>query len=420
MTTPQEKENLRTIICRLRENDLVWMKAQDVRVGDKGACWILNYGLSDKNEFNRLTRGLVVRRANTDFCDDPLQLIMSFPFIRFFNRGEDQADEIAMDRAEMLEKLDGNMVGVYFPTARLGDPHWHTRNMVSSYEPDMRLEVGGFCGGTYKLMEIIGGYVRELVFSQEDLGCTYVFEFIHCSSAVLTRYREDQWGLYLLAARNLQTHREHSEDELDSVARRIGARRPRRWDAMTDSVAIAMILKKMAAEVENFEGVVFRERGTGKRVKLKDPHYVEKHHMIGELTYRRLVPRVFDGESEEVVTYFPHARQLVNEIKSRHEDCRSRIVSLIADFRPFAGDPRRELWERVSGRVDNAFVRAMIMRYASCEDPAPLVEMELRNIAYTESTKETPLGVRTVKGATAKYLDLLGLKDEVPRCVDEV
>jgi hypothetical protein len=408
----KDRDGLRIIVNKLIQGDMSWMVDNDIKVGDKGSYWILNYGVKNKNEFNRLTRGLVVKKPDGLFSGDPLLLIKSFPFIRFFNQGETHADEINLSNSEMLEKMDGTMVGVFFPTGDYTDPHWHTRKMLSSHKPDLELTVGGFAGGNYKLMEIIGQYVRLLNFNQEDVDYTYVFEFIHTASEVLTKYKEEQYGLYLLAARNLKTHREQSENTLDTIATRIKARRPGRWDFRADEKEISKIMRQIASEVENFEGIVFRDKETGNRIKLKDPKYVEKHHLLDKLSFKRLIPLVFDGEEDEVVSYFPQAKKIVEEIKNRHQYIKNKIINWIEIFRNQGDINRKQLWEKVNKSVEESFIKTCIMKYINSKDIEADIEKELRNIAIATYEKDTYAGKQVFKGVSKKYLDLLGLRDE--------
>lgn len=409
--TPQDQDGLKTIINKLVQGDMDWMKEKDILVGDKGSFWILNYGMKDKNEFNRLVRGLVVQKPQQGFSGNVLQLIKSFPFIRFFNQDEPQADKINMNNSEMLEKMDGSMVGLFFPNGDPKDPHWHTRKMLSSHQPDLDLVVGGFGGGQYKFMQIIGQYVRQLNFNEEDTYHTYVFEFIHTASAVLTKYKKEQYGLYLLAGRNLQTHNEESENSLDEIAARIGARRPSRWDAVADEQQISQMMEKIASEIEDFEGMVFRDRETGKRIKLKDPGYVEKHHLLGDLSFKRLVPQVLDGEENEIIAYFPQAKKLVDEIKNRHKDFKEKTIETIKAFRAYKDLPRKELWTKANDAIKEPFIKSCVMRHLETEDLNSAIEEELRKMATTTFDKKTYAGTQTFRTASGKYLDMIGLKD---------
>ncbi len=89
-----------------------------------------------------------------------------------------------MTRAETFETLDGTMVRVHFPNARLVDSLRDIRNTMNSEEVDMRLEVGGR-GAYNQPMEIetpvrgtttadsldqCGAFVRQYGASQGDIS----------------------------------------------------------------------------------------------------------------------------------------------------------------------------------------------------------------------------------------------------------
>jgi len=412
--TSEEKDNLRTIISKLLQNDKAWMEEKNIRVGDKGDYWILNYGVEHKNEFNRLVRGLVVQKPHKEWSGEDLDLIKSFPFIRFFNQGETQADQIDIDNAEMLEKMDGNMVGVFFPTKNIDSPHWHTRRMLNTHEADMNLTLVGFNGKNYKLMQIIGDYVKSLTFSQEDVNHTYVFELIHIASTVLTKYKSDQYGLYLLAARNLETYSEECEDKLNIIASRIGAKRPRRWDAIADKDEVTKMMKEISLEVENFEGMVFRDRTTGKRVKVKETNYLEKHYLLSHLSVRRLVPIIFNGEEDEIISYFPKTKSLIEKIKTNHIAFKEKAIECIKSFNKHSNLPKSELWKIVSKSVEDIFIQCLVMRYVKKEPETldSIVEKELRDLAVKPYEKNTYVGTKHLNGVDKRYLNILNLKDE--------
>lgn len=297
-------DRLRKIISKTLSGSNDWLKNHNIRWGNKEPFHILNYGPGQRNDHNSLVRGLVLRR-DKEF-DDPIQNIVSFPFVRFFNFGEGEAAPVDFSNAEMVEKMDGTMVGTFWHEGKI---FWHTRQMVSAYKPDMALKIKGFHGGNYEFMPLIGSFVEDLNWSEQDKRSTYVFEFIHEASMVWTKYTEDKFGLYLLGGRNLDTLMEYSENELDMIAARLGCFRPRRWDSINDHDKIHAMMKEICLNTPDFEGFVFRCRETGNRVKLKDPDYVKFHHMLDKMSYKRLIPLVLAGETEEVVAYFPHAKE---------------------------------------------------------------------------------------------------------------
>ncbi len=218
-TTDNEKNLIREIISNLVNYNKEWLDDKKILVGDKGNYWILNYSNFGKNEHNRLVRGMVVKKPNKAFNGDLLSLITSFPFTRFFNQAEPDAAHVDMINSHMIEKLDGTMIGIHFDDNQI---YFHTRKMHSSYEPDMKMTQTSFLGLKNEFMPTIKKYIDKLNFNEQDVNFTYVFKFIHEISHVVTKYTRNQYGLYLLAARNISTHKEMHENDLDEIAKRIG------------------------------------------------------------------------------------------------------------------------------------------------------------------------------------------------------
>jgi hypothetical protein len=411
MVTQDDLAGLATIVNKLLQNDISWFVEHDLRVGDKGAYWILNYGIDGKNDINRLARGLVVQKPSEDFSGDPLDLIKSFPFIRFFNQGEPQADAIDLSNADMLEKKDGCMFVVFLTNGDHTDPHWHTRKMLSTHQPDLDLTTDSFHGESFSLMKIIGEYVHSLNWTSEHIHHTYVFELIHKATTVVTKYSEYSWGLHLLASRDLRTYQESTEDSLDLLAADLGSYRPLRWDSVVDSVEIHKIMDEASSKIEDFEGMVFRDRTTGKRIKLKTAEYVAKHHMLGNISYKRLIPLIFAGEEQEIISYFPHAQELVDKVKTRHNELLSGIVSVLEEFQAYSDLSKKDLWTKSEG-ITCRFTRQMIMRHIASDNIRSEIDAELQKLAVVSFSKDTYVGVQTFSAASTKYMDLLRLKDE--------
>lgn len=420
-----DQAKIRTIIQKLIQNDKQWLRDQAILVGDKGQSWILNYIQGPRSEYNRLVRGMVVAKPQPGFQGDPLKLIKSFPFTRFFNHGEQDAAHVDFGNADMIEKMDGTMVGVYFPDENPRDPHYHTRKMVSSHADDMTKTIRAFNGNTYNLMGEIGKYVKSIPFTEEDVRNTYVFEFVHAASAVVTKYQPEQYGLYLLAARNLDSHTELTQRELDQVAARLGVRRPKRWDSFADFAEIKRMLAQAAAEVEDFEGFVFQDRQTGNRLKLKDPAYVEKHHMIDNLRMDRLMVKVLEGEEDEILTYKPQAKEKIDQIKKAYSRYFNHVMGRIAEWRA-KGLNGRELsvalfgenplskWELKLAKMrgepvtmkqvaePDSFVRDMILKTSKLPDNEvePFVDRNLKQVALGQGKNE---------GSPKTLMDMIGL-----------
>ena len=399
-TTACEKNLIREIISHLVAGDRKWFVEQAIWVGDMGRFVILNYEPFARNDFNRLVRGMVIEKPDDGWNGDYLDLVGSFPFTRFFNHVEDDADDVDFANSEMLEKLDGTMVGTFFPKGIPNEPYWHTRKMVSLGPSDSNQDGGG------KLMPVIDRCVKTLDLTVDDVAFTYIFELLHPTTIVKTRYRRNQFGLYLIGARNLTTHRELTEDQLDQVADRIGARRPRRWDAIVSREEVLRMMKEIGKDTPDFEGFVFRDKATGARVKVKDPDYVKAVQLGGVISYRNLVPKVLQGEDAEIVAYFPAAREKVDLINTRYVEYVERAVEVIKYWRDQKLD-RKPLAHRIfqAGEESDFYLRSQIMRLFEEKDDGAIQQQ------IEQSLMELAIGSETRAGSPGKLVELFGLRE---------
>jgi len=409
---------MREIIRHLIDGDMSWFDRDDVhiKVGDKDGYWIMNYGIEKATEWNHLVRGMVVKKPPTGWSGDELDLIKSFPFTRFFNKHESPAADVDFENAEMIEKLDGTMVGIFFPSGEPGSPQWHTRRMMSTQPEDMSHNMSGFHGGSYNLMNLIGTFVKKIPFTKEDVNRTYILEFIHKATFVVTKYRDDQEGLYLLGGRDLETHEELDEAELDRVAKRLNLFRPRRWDSISDHDEILKMMKEIEKTTPNFEGFVFRDKESGKRVKVKDPDYVNIHHMINDLSFKNLIGKVLEGEADEIVSYFPSSKSRVELIQNKYKAYLDHVVNSILKWQSeglrggelavalMGKKPKR--WEKgdaIMGKEKDKWLMSQVFRFIDVEDESEIrskVDSNLRHMAlgHNKSPK--------------KLIELIGLDDE--------
>jgi hypothetical protein len=311
MLSDLDRLRLKELVRRVANQDEFWLTTKNINFGKKGDFWILNYGIGERNEYNRLARGLVVHQ--------PTKSIQSFPFTRFFNFGEKEAEVVDLANADLMEKMDGTMVGVSFSEGKL---FWQTRKMLSTH--DNEFEMKSFYGDNFKLMSLIGEYVQQLAWDSKHADYTFVFEFIHKHTQVITQYQPDQYGLYLIGGRDMKTYHELSEKELDAVAIALNARRPRRWDTVASHEEIVKLFEDMP---KDFEGFVVRERDSARRIKVKSEDYVKVHHLITKISYKNLLRLWMDGEGEEVCSYFKEAQDKINTIEKVWKEYIDNIVA---------------------------------------------------------------------------------------------
>ena len=328
------KNKLQIVIDKVLANDEEWLEKKSIDVKRKGDHIVLNYNqFGDRNDLNRLTRGLVIDKHGN---------IISFPFIRFFNLREKEAEPVDLASSDIIEKMDGTLVGLAFLRDEDNKPIWHTRKMLSSSDADLNVVINLFTAGKVSLLKEIGEYIKKLSLSSDVYNYTLIFEAILSERPVVTQYTREELGLYLIGARDLETLDELSESELDIVAKKIGAHRPRIFDVKADYDSIS---KMMDTFEDDFEGFVVRQRGTNNRIKIKKETYLKRHRLIGQLQYKNLVPLWLEGEREEIETYFKESKKMFDNIEKGVNTLVDKVENALNDVRHI--DDRKEYAARV-------------------------------------------------------------------------
>jgi hypothetical protein len=217
--------------------------------------------------------------------------------------------------------VHNSMVGLSFPQGDVSQPFWQTRKMISTHDHSFNMK--SFYGENFKIMEMIGDYIKVLTVSPKFAKCTFVFECIHKHTQVITKYTSEQYGLYLIGCRELEDYHEFSEMELDIVAVAIGAKRPRRWPTVTSAAEIIAMFSQFP---KDYEGMVVRHKGTSLRNKVKSEDYMKVHHLLTSISYKNLIPLWIEGEEEEIVSYFKQAASKMDTIKKAWDHLLGAIV----------------------------------------------------------------------------------------------
>lgn len=312
-------DKLNYIVEKLVTSDFGWFENTGIVVKDKGEYWMLNYHqFFNKNEYNVLTRGMVVSKRGE---------IVSCPFFRFFNYGESTAAEINFSNSDVLEKLDGSLVGVFFKNRDVSLPVWHFRSLISSCMKDNNLSIKGFKldKKDYFLLQEVEPYLSKIEFDNVWSDYCLVFEFISKANSVITHYNSDQYGLYLIGARNLNNFKELSEDGLDVVADDLKVKRPRRWHTNSYEKIVSM----MNNFPKDYEGFVVRDRKTGERIKIKNEEYVKRHRLLTKLNIKDLIPLYFDGERSEIEIYHPESKEIFDHIEGSYNDLINESIKVL-------------------------------------------------------------------------------------------
>lgn len=253
---------------------------------------VLNYSQIDSPKYHpivRECRGLII-----DYCK--LQPV-SKTFKRFFNLNENENDEFDFNnyfRAE--EKADGSLMSVYFNYGK-----WHVATRGSAFAEGTTAS-----GLSFKdIFETAIGTDVNTFMTDMDRGYSYIFEMCSIYNKVVKVYNDPK--VYLLSIQCVANDKEWDHLYVDCVAKHLGVSRP----IVYDIESVDDIHDTFNDFEPTEEGYVLIDSKKN-RIKVKNPAYVDLHHMKGngEITPKRISDVVFRGETEEILSYFPEYREM--------------------------------------------------------------------------------------------------------------
>jgi hypothetical protein len=266
---------------------------------------ILNYDQIDSPRSHpvvRECRGLVLHAQTHD--------LVARAFPRFFNWGELAEEMKRFDFSAFTAhtKEDGSLVLLFFFAGR-----WRLTTRGSFARDVMRGQEVTWHEAVCRALGV--GDLSQLA-GRLDESLTYVCEFCSPWNTVVRRYAEPR--LYLLSAfRGVQ---ELDPEAVDSLVQPPFVRPFRH--AFTSVEQIRGFLREQAVNDPTFEGVVIRDRH-GSRWKIKSPTYLGLHQMgtSGEDAFepKHLLPFILAGEGDELLAYYPQARESYLACKAKVE-----------------------------------------------------------------------------------------------------
>lgn len=311
-------------------------------------------------------RGLVVEEANPS-------RIVAMAYRKFWNLGEKHADPIDWSTARVAEKLDGSLMTMY----------WHDGRwcVASSGHPT--------AGGSYGAADVTFrdvfwetfGLLDYALPRPSDRSVWFIFELCRADNRIVVKY--DRPRLVLHGARH-SAGREFGPSALQDIADDYGWEVVRSWspaEATPEWVAASAASTDPLA----LEGYVVTDAAF-RRVKVKNPRYVEIHHLRGNRSPRSVVELWKAGEIGEVLTHFPEMRPDFDAVTEPLESHIANVTAAWAEnqnvtnrkefamavktlplnaclFRMFTdrpdGDPAEHVRSTVRGMTTQAILRAV-------------------------------------------------------------
>lgn len=220
--------------------------------------------------------------------------VVAFPYLKFFNYGEENAAPIDWTTAKVYDKVDGSLATLYWYKGE-----W---NVSSSGTPD----ASGAMPNSLTFAEIFWNLWHKLKYKLPvDTSKCYMFEMFARQQRIVVPVNSEM--IFLHGVRDLQTLQE--VDPIP-IAAKCGYQMPTIYPLSTLEECIEAA-KKLTPDVG--EGYVVVDANFN-RIKIKSPTYVAISHLNskdpGNLNYRSMLNIVRTNESSEFLAYFPQWKPL--------------------------------------------------------------------------------------------------------------
>ena len=239
----------------------------------------------------------IVKEARGLILEDKTWKVICYPFNKFFNFGEEYADNIDWESAVVETKEDGSLIKIYFY-----NDEWKIATNGTIDAEDAELQ-----SGPYKNFRQLFDAAAEKChfdFSKLNRYFTYCCEI--CSEFNIIICPQSEIRLIHIGTRNNRTFQEVETD--------IGIPHPQRYALSSLEDCIAM------AKTFDFtkEGFVVKDKNYN-RIKVKSEDYVRVHRLAnnGSMTEERAIELIRANELDEFFTYFPHYKEYIGRIKAK-------------------------------------------------------------------------------------------------------
>lgn len=361
------------------------------------------------NEVVKECRGLILDEAN-DWN------IVAYPFRKFFNAGEQFADQLDWSKPLVQEKLDGSLCIVYYYAGQ-----W---NVGTTGSPDGS---GGLPAGvTFATLFWQIWDKLELPRPSEDLqDRTLMFEMLTPQHPIIVKPETDR--IVLLGLRN---NKSLEEEDPIPLAARIG------WPAAPTFPLSNLEAVRQAANALNpvdHEGFVIRDQ-SWRRLKVKSPQYVSLHYFSTQSgaahkqkNSRNVLQIIRANEGSEFLAYFPDMQETYQRLKQRYDAFLLRVertlsgqlareqalTPLLKDFRRWkekeaGGNPETDAV--LLGRFFQAYDVFKLLRLIENASDEKAKDLEAEKIDAIEALGRVPTG-RKKKNQKAKPANMFALLD---------
>lgn len=347
-------------ICRQLAKDISqqWFKKRGINVSTKGAYCLLSKDYSSElNHWNVLTNSLLVKNY------EPI----SVPWFSFYKLN-DKNCTIDFENCHLIENLESTQIHVFFPNR-------------SSRRYDLTVHTDEGLSGVDKTAEEFLSLVEKLKFNMQDFPYTSTFQY------------DSHLNLSLVSRRFLKTLWEEKEDDLDYLADKLGAARPKRIHIKKGLDDIKEKIKEDVEKNKEVKSWIVRDCVTGVRAEV---HFsVQRPKLVSTCRWKHLIPYWFDGEEWLVKSQFPQSISKYQEIEQKVKQKINLVYDEAIKWRQ-KGLMQQALFEALKASELPAWMHKSIMSLQTSH------KERWRELIRNDLTK---VGLRT-------FMDILDLKDD--------
>lgn len=296
----------------IKDNPLDWeekLKNDPYNIAIKHdlGCVIFNYNLFSSDFSNPIVkecRGVILYEEDFE--------VAALSFYKFFNYGQEFADDIDWGSARVQTKVDGSISRAW---------HHRTLGWVVSTNSVIDGEKSQTCSPhvtqstilvSFKDLFMEGAQKQGLDFSTLNPDYTYTFEIVSPQNRQVIDYPTTE--IWHIGTRNNKTLEELNVD--------IGIQKPQEW-AFNSIYDVVMTAAKFRDEQEGF--VVVDKYWH--RVKVKSPYYVlASHYFNDDMALNKLIQIFLSGDYEEFLVAFPKYRPLMKVMNNYVENVKIKEI----------------------------------------------------------------------------------------------
>ena len=253
--------------------------------------------------------------------------VLSLAFRKFFNSGETHAAKIDWDTAHILNKEDGTMIQVYYDWH---DMMWYAGTTGTANGEG---EVNNKYGTTFNDLfwdTVNNKYTFNECLLNKDL--IYVFELTTPQNLVVVPHTES--SAKLLTVRNRDSLNELSWKDLEMVSVSLGVPLVKKYSIRT---------KNVGTLIKTFENMSWQNEGyvvvdnNFNRVKVKNPAYVQMHHLKGKTAQHNIIEIIKSNEIEEFISTFKEREEEILKLKLGYDNLLNLLIKTweeLISFKP--------------------------------------------------------------------------------------